>query len=277
VTSSSSRDPLNSSRIGFKGSEDLGGGMKLSFQLEGDLNPQDGSGDATGGGLTFDRVAFIDFNTGAGVSIQTGKFANSTKRIDSAAAAGTNLLDLGTFLFSTDTNSSVGLTTKVGSIDLWAHTSSDVSAPSTAPTANSGQGGLSEAGAGFGLTVGGIAVKVAQTQRGEGTESVGTISGNVGPAAVTALLAKSDTGAANGKTGNVQVGIVYPVAGLNLRASAGKYTSDTVTAEYKYMGVLVEKPLSKRTSIYVGYSDKDVNNGITGDVTATTAGITHSF
>lgn len=276
ITSTSSRDPLNSSRLGFKGSEDLGGGMKLAFTLEGDLNPQDGSGDSTGAGLTFDRAAFIDFNTGAGLSIQTGKFANSTKRIDSTASAGTNLLDLGTFLFSTDTTGSIGLTTKVGSVDVWAHHSNDISAASTAPTTNV-QGGLSEAGAGAGLNIGGVDLKVAQTQRGAGTETVATIGGTLAGAQIVALVAKSDTGAANGKTGNSQVGVVYPVSGLNVRASVGKYSSDTNTAEYKYMGVLLEKPLSKRTSVYVGYSDKDVDNGVTGDTVISTVGITHSF
>ncbi|MGA1059639.1 MAG: porin, partial [Burkholderiaceae bacterium] len=33
---------LSTSRIGFKGSEDLGGGMQASFQLEGTLNVDTG-------------------------------------------------------------------------------------------------------------------------------------------------------------------------------------------------------------------------------------------
>lgn len=277
VSSTSSRDPLNSSRIGFKGSEDLGGGMKLSFTLEGDLNPQDGTGDATGGGLTFDRVAFINLTTGMGFDIQTGKFANATKRIDGAASAGTNLLDMGSFLFSTDTSGSFGITTKAGGLDLWATTSNDVSPAATAPTTNASQGGQSEVGAGVGLTVAGVRVSVAQTQRGSQTESVASLTGKLGPADVALVVSKSDTGAANTKQGNTQIGVVYPVAGVNLRASVGRYSHDVNTNEYKYMGAMIEKPLSKRTSVFVGYSDKDVDNGITNDQTVTTAGITHSF
>ncbi len=276
-TSMSSRDPLNSSRLGVKGTEDLGGGMKLSFTLEGDINPQDGSGDSAGSGLTFDRAAFVELDTGMGFAIQAGRFANSTKRFDSTAAAGTNLLDLGTFLFSTDTAGSVGATTKLGAVSLWAHHSNDITPASTATTTNV-QGGLSESGFGAGVVVSGVDLKIAQTQRGAGTETVGTASGSIAGATLTALVSKSETGGnASVKTGNTQLGVVYPVSGLNLRASVGRYTHDTNTNEYKYMGVMVEKPLSKRTSVYAGYSDKDVDNGVTGDQTVATMGITHSF
>lgn len=276
ISSSSTRDPLYSSVIGFKGSEDLGGGMKVSFKLEGDVNSNNGSGDSSGAGLAFDRAAFIELQTGLGFAVQTGKFANATKRIDGGAAAGTNLLDLGTFLFSTDTPASFGITSKIGVVDVWGATSSDVASATTAPTTNV-QGGLSETGFGAGLTAGGISVKIAQTQRGAGTETVGTVGGSFAGATVTALASKSDSGATNGKTGNTQIAVVYPVSGLVARAAVGKFSSDTNTAEFKYMGVLIEKPMSKRTSVYAGYLDKDVDNGLTGDTTVSTVGITHKF
>jgi predicted porin len=41
------RDGYNSSRLGFRGTEDLGGGMSASFWLESGLNPDSGAGDAT--------------------------------------------------------------------------------------------------------------------------------------------------------------------------------------------------------------------------------------
>lgn len=275
-TSMSSRDPLNSSRLGVKGTEDLGGGMKLSFTLEGDINPQDGSGDASGG-LTFDRAAFVELDTGMGFAIQAGKIANSTKRIDGAASAGTNMFDMADLRYSSDTAGSVGLTSKMGAVSVWAHHSNDI-APASSATTNNRQGGASETGFGAGVAVSGVDLKIAQTQRGAGTETVGTASGSIAGATLTALVAKTDSGGnASIKTGNTQLGIVYPVSGLNLRASVGRHTHDTNTSEYKYMGVMVEKPLSKRTSVYAGYSDKDVDNGVTGDQTVSTLGITHSF
>lgn len=46
---------LNSNRIGFRGVEDLGGGLKAAFHLEGAMNSDEGTGAATGGGLNFQR------------------------------------------------------------------------------------------------------------------------------------------------------------------------------------------------------------------------------
>lgn len=49
----------NSSRLGFRGTEDLGGGMSASFWLEAALNNDDGTGAATGGGLNFQRRSTV--------------------------------------------------------------------------------------------------------------------------------------------------------------------------------------------------------------------------
>ncbi len=45
----------NSSRLGFRGTEDLGGGMSASFWLEGQLDTDDGTGRSAGNGLDFQR------------------------------------------------------------------------------------------------------------------------------------------------------------------------------------------------------------------------------
>ena len=61
---------LSTSRIGFRGIEDLGGGLNAGFWLEGSLNPDNGGGRTTntnnqtngtsgGGGFTFDREAYV--------------------------------------------------------------------------------------------------------------------------------------------------------------------------------------------------------------------------
>jgi predicted porin len=66
----------NSSRLGFRGVEDLGGGMSASFWLEAGLNNDNGSGALTptnnqgattgGGGLTFNRRSTVSLNGGFG-------------------------------------------------------------------------------------------------------------------------------------------------------------------------------------------------------------------
>jgi predicted porin len=67
----------NSSRLGFRGVEDLGGGMSASFWLEAGVNNDNGSGANTstnnqasgatgGGGLTFNRRSTVSLNGGFG-------------------------------------------------------------------------------------------------------------------------------------------------------------------------------------------------------------------
>jgi len=69
---------INSSRFGVKGTEDLGGGLKANFWLEGDVNPNTGAGSSvngnnfvngaststasTPGGFSFNRQAFVGFS-----------------------------------------------------------------------------------------------------------------------------------------------------------------------------------------------------------------------
>jgi predicted porin len=60
----------NSSRIGFRGTEDLGGGLAASFWLEAGVNNDDGTGQnqgtSTGGGLNFNRRSTVSLSGGFG-------------------------------------------------------------------------------------------------------------------------------------------------------------------------------------------------------------------
>lgn len=57
---------LNSSRLGVRGTEDLGGGMKAGFWIEGQLQNDTGTGNATGGGLNFQRRSTVSLMGGFG-------------------------------------------------------------------------------------------------------------------------------------------------------------------------------------------------------------------
>lgn len=50
------------SRFGVRGTEDLGGGLSATFQLESELNVDNGSGTAQGGGLNFQRISTVGLN-----------------------------------------------------------------------------------------------------------------------------------------------------------------------------------------------------------------------
>jgi predicted porin len=58
------------SRLGFKGSEDLGGGLSASFQIENGFNPDTGTADQ--GGRLFGRQAWVGLNGGFG-SVKFGR------------------------------------------------------------------------------------------------------------------------------------------------------------------------------------------------------------
>ena len=71
---------LNGSRIGFKGAEDLGGGLSANFQLENGFSVDDGS--LGNGGLLFGRQAWVGLSGGFG-TLKLGRqvtpvFANSS-------------------------------------------------------------------------------------------------------------------------------------------------------------------------------------------------------
>ncbi len=53
---------LTTSRLGFRGTEDLGGGMRAIFQLEGALNVDNG----TSNGFRFDRMSIVGLQAGFG-------------------------------------------------------------------------------------------------------------------------------------------------------------------------------------------------------------------
>ncbi|MDM0118656.1 porin [Variovorax arabinosiphilus] len=64
---------LSTSRLGFRGTEDLGGGLQAGFWLEGSLNPDTGTGRASNtnnqtsgagvaGPLTFDRMSYVSLS-----------------------------------------------------------------------------------------------------------------------------------------------------------------------------------------------------------------------
>ena len=61
-----SNSAYNTSRLGFRGTEDLGGGLKAGFWLEAGVNTDDGSGTGAEGGLQFARRSTVSLESGFG-------------------------------------------------------------------------------------------------------------------------------------------------------------------------------------------------------------------
>ncbi len=69
---SMSKDGIASSRLGFRGVEDLGGGLRAGFWVEGSLTPDTGDGASTGSALNFQRRSTVSL-MGAFGEIRLGR------------------------------------------------------------------------------------------------------------------------------------------------------------------------------------------------------------
>jgi predicted porin len=113
---------LSSSQLGFRGSEDLGGGLRVGFWLEAGLNPDNGSGrtlstnnqpsgDTGGGGLTFDRRSYLSLGASWG-ELRLGRdyvpTHTNTIAFDPFTADG--IARVGTLTFSGAANGSMSTT-----------------------------------------------------------------------------------------------------------------------------------------------------------------------
>jgi len=74
-----------SSRFGFRGEEDLGGGLKALFQMEAGVNIDDGS-DNNGGGTLFARTAMVGVSGGFG-RVTFGRQVNPAFSVQAAGQA----------------------------------------------------------------------------------------------------------------------------------------------------------------------------------------------
>ena len=70
----------STSRLGFKGSEDLGGGLKAKFNLENGFSLATGaiSQNGSSGGVLFDRLALVGLSSPTAGEVQLGRNTNST-------------------------------------------------------------------------------------------------------------------------------------------------------------------------------------------------------
>lgn len=281
TTAQGNGDYLGSSVIGFRGTEELGGGLKAGFNLEGDLNVGNGTGDGTGGGLTFDRQSWVEIkqnNTG----VRVGRLQDIAKDSYGYGTAGMNLSDLSsTTGFSTVMGqgnrhpNATQLETKIAGFRVSASYTNDTAATA----AGDAQGTEAAAVGAEGEIAKGIKVIATHAKKGDAKGNTIGATVSVGAGNIGALYATQDDGATTPvKAKSYQVGVIYPVAsGLNVRATYGANDSDTNTLDAKHYAVMLEKAFSKRTSAYVGYSDLDVDNGTTNDTKLTVVGLQHKF
>ena len=292
----------NSSRLGFRGTEDLGGGMKASFWLEAGVANDDGTGSASSAlnqaqtasnvgtqGLTFNRRSTVSLESGMG-ELRLGRdytphfWSETVYDPFGTNGVGTTLTFGKGGLTGVRASNSIGyLSPSMGGVKLWAQTYMGENASTAAKVGNGNsyritfdQGAMSLAYAGSSTTTG--AGTTNKTSNIAGSYDLG----------VAKLMAQSNTteitGAADIKSS--LIGAHVPMAGGTFRIASSQ--TDQAGKKAKLMAVGFVKPMSKRTDLYATYARVSNSGGsavaLNGSATAANAsstgyefGVKHAF
>ena len=293
----------NSSRLGFRGVEDLGGGMRAEFWLEAGHNNDSGAGSATNTnnqavtgltsagtqGLTFNRKSTVGL-VGSMGEIRLGRdyspqfYADAVYDPFGTNGVASSLIAYNGGLAAVRASNMVAWHSPVvGGFKVMVGSYMGENA-STAAKAGNGNGIYLNYAQGP-LSVG---YSSAKTTTGAGTEVKTTGLGgsyNLGFANIMGESnTVSNTGAADLK--GTLIGAHIPLAGGNFRISSAKLSQGA--AETKRIAFGFVNPLSKRTDLYATYARNTnsggANRGLNGAVTAANAsstgydfGIKHAF
>jgi predicted porin len=286
VTGSGSGDKstqLGTPVIGFKGKEDLGGGLKAEFNLEGSLNANNGQTGTTNSteSSLFDRQAWVGVSGGFG-SIRMGRQNNALKDIDGFGETGANMFDL-------DTNG--GLSNR--DARTIKYTSPSINGV-TATISNSTDVGPTNAGGGLEVTAYNLTYKNgpftaaygnAERKETNGETTKETVIGGSYAAGFATFdasyqMAEQNTTTAGAYTGDIdtmQFGVHIPVGkqlAVKVNYTDVEFTEDA-EKDTSYVGAMAVYSLSKRTSVYAGYLSESGNDG--ADLDTAMVGINHKF
>jgi predicted porin len=279
---------INTSRLGFSGSEDLGGGMKAIFGLEMRLDPSNGanqeSAGAAGGTTStafFERGAYVGLSGGFG-TVKLGRIDHQGGENNDASffdSMGNQGLINGNVEIGSDMNDTISYDTpKFGGFGLnISHSLADDGAAATGTNQqHDGVTSVQLAGA-----ISGVGVKLGYAKQdlagGSDNKSQG-ISVTYDAGMFKAGLAHQKRENASGTEPTYTVlNAVIPLGGLNLGLQYGTYDADTTaSADYDRTGVYLSKALSKRTAVTGYYQSNDFGAGGTDSDTMAFY-ITHKF
>lgn len=272
---------LGSSKLGFMGTEDLGGGLKANFKLEGGLNNDSGAGKATNtnnqatgatalGGLTFQRYAYVGLSGGFG-EVRLGRdyvsaFLQAQAAVDPFGTNGPAdstqmMLKLASYTATNASNMMEYTTPSLGGFSanvqyfMGENLSNAVSG--TTGTSSDGNGYSVQAGYANGPIFASIAQQVTKyAVAGDYTLRALAASYNFGMAkAVYTYAHEGVAGSYDQKNNSNLIGVVVPFGAANFKASYVRSTRSAVTAGFadesgSLFGLGVDYALSKRTTVY---------------------------
>jgi predicted porin len=266
---SMSQDGIASSRLGFRGVEDIGGGMKAGFWLEGAINPDTG----TPGGQTWQRRSTLSLMSGVH-ELRLGRdyaptYWNHTAYdvfgtvgVGASSNAWSNLGSGATT--QVRVNNSVAYHLNAGGLWVWLMASAG-----EAVVGNKYMGGRVNYAAGP-LSVGFAYGKTDIGASPDFKEWNAAASFNAGFATLFLQYSKNDWGAADQK--QFHLGARVPMGNAALKASFNKWDGNTANRDAKQFALGLDYALSKRTALYTTYSRLDNGGSTTGGATFVTSG-----
>lgn len=297
----------NSSRLGFRGVEDLGGGLSASFWLEAGVNNDNGTGGvtntnnqaatSTGGGLTFNRRSTVSLNGGFG-EVRLGRdYTPQFWNLTVFDPFGTN--GVGT---TQTLNSSLGGPTTVrasnsigyflpGKLGGFYGQAQYYMGENNSGTPNKKDGNGLALRAGYANGPINVALAFSETKFVTGNIQAWNLGGqyDLGVAKIMAHYNNDEIKGGNEGTGFL-IGGLIPVGAGEVRLAYSTYKIDTVGADPRSNKIALGyvHNLSKRTALYTTFARVSNKNGaasaLNGSVTAANRnstgydfGIRHSF
>jgi predicted porin len=280
TTTSNFNSIVGTSVIGFRGSEDLGGGLKANFQLEGSINTKSGEvgkdadtrTDASFAPPLFNREAWVGISGGFGELRFGVTDVTRAQGVDATIATLGNLNDFVQDLGS-DTQNTIRYISPVASGFQF-----EAGYANSATTAAKGSTDVTSASLAYvngpltvlvGHTIADLTATTKDTQTAVG------VNYDMGVARLGVAMNRidSDTAASDNKESIVSV--VVPLGG-GLDATASYNKRDRLNGDDgKIVTAGFIKTLSKRTGLYAAYQNN--NNTTTADVTNFYVGLRHSF
>ena len=297
---------LNTSRFGFRGTEDLGSGLKAIFTMEAGLTLDNGATSVSNGGGLFSRQAFVGLSGNFG----TATLGRQYTAFDALRAGTNNVNDASYFATTSNVfgNGVADYTARASNSFAYASPvysgfsgafvlagGEDKTATVKASRNNSfhikyANGpllvGYAYQNEKFNAGSTSIASLTPNTATGDRTYNYFGGSYDFGVAKVTggyntAKQERSTPAGANGKDKEYQFGVSAPFGAATVAAGYTRSKSDTTGAKGTGYSLLGTYDLSKRTRLYAGgVNEKYTDNLTVGSTTrksGVVAGVRHAF
>jgi GBP family porin len=257
----------SASRLGFRGTEDLGGGLRAIFNLEAAVNTDNGTGGAAGGGLMFNRQSWVGLGGSWGQLTLGRQF-----RPEARAVFGMDPFDAGSVASPPNTYANTVFRADnaiVYETPRWAGLVGRVMY-AFGVDAGGVKRALDDVGASLQYYSGPVYLAYGYDSRRNATandrrtwHSVGG-SYDFGVAKLYGAYRIREEGVANLDEANYWLGVGVPVGPWTLQATIGRVNDKTAAnRDAKGYSFGAEYLLSKRTDLYMRYAKLRNENGAT--------------